>query len=139
MKTSEPKDDLWMFRSPEDETLVDRLKRALAWAKLLDSKIKTDLMDGPEGQRIVFDSRKYYNQAHNYLGITIRSKERRPPFLVSLSDLDFNPQLVQDFSKLHKQSQIFVMKRAVGRIFEDINYRLYHDHISKILTIGLVD
>jgi len=41
-------------------------------------------------------------------------------------------------SQLDEKDRRFVLKQAVGRIFEDINFNLYHDSISTNLEIVLV-
>jgi hypothetical protein len=60
-----------------------------------------------------------------------------PPFLVSVSDL--YPELLKELSFLDKRDRSFVLRQAVGRIFEDINSELYHESISRVLEVKLVD
>lgn len=79
----------------------------------------------------IYDNRKYYNQAHTLLKIgTCRPV---PHFQVSISDLW--PELP---SVLDKRDRSFVLKQAVCRIFEDINSKLYHDSISRVLEVRLI-
>jgi hypothetical protein len=82
-----------------------------------------------------YDNRKYYNQAHHCL--KIGAFKPVPPFPVSVSDL--SPELLEELSGLHKNDRKFVLKQAVGRIFEDINSKLYHDSISRVLEVRLID
>lgn len=122
--------------------IIDRLKEHLTSVKLSDSKIKTDLLDGPDGMRIIFDSRKYCNQAHNYMVIPIRKELGKPVpnYLVSLSDL--SAELIKELEKLEQRQLSYVVKQAVGGIFQDlveeINPNLYRNNISKILKVRLV-
>lgn len=41
--------------------------------------------------------------------------------------------------KLDEQDRKFVLKQAVSEIFEDINFKLYHDSISANLEVVLVN
>lgn len=43
--------------------------------------------------------------------------------------------LRKELSSLDKQSRQFVLKQAIGRIFEDINADLFHKSISKVLQV----
>ena len=106
--------------------IVDRLKWHLATIDLKNT--------GGDTKR-VFDSRKYYNQAHDYL--KIGSFKPVPSFPVYVSDL--SPKLVIELSEIGREDRKFVLKQAVGRIFEDINCKLYHDSISRVLEVKLID
>lgn len=115
--------------------LVDRLKESLALVDLCQSKVKTDLLDGPQDRRIIFDSRKYYNQAHNYLVIPFKNPV--PDFLVSLTDLP--PKLIKELANLNNSDRLFDLKQAAGRIFEDIDSSIYRCNISKILQVRFIN
>ena len=116
--------------SPVNETelwssdyLVSRLKQHLAQVELTTFCVKTDKLD--DGRN--FDSRKYFNQAFHYL--KIGALKPPPAFLISLSDL--SPRLVKELAELDKEDRDCVLKQATGRIFEDINIRLYHKAFPK--------
>jgi hypothetical protein len=113
-----------------DDHLVTRLKQHLANVKLSGSNHPTDLLDN--GKQ--YDSRKYYNQAYHYLRLGACSPT--PSFLVSLSEL--SPILIKHLAELEKNERQFLLKQAVGRIIEDINFKLYHDSVSKVLTVKIV-
>jgi hypothetical protein len=119
------------YKRPEycgmtEACLVDRLKQNLA--TVTECITVTDIDK-------IYDNRKYYNQAHNLLKIA--AFRPVPPFLVSVSDLW--PDMLKELSILDKRDRNFVLKQAVGRIFEDINSRLYHNSISRVLEARLVD
>ena len=127
-------DDQW-----SNSCLVDNLKRHLATIGLSKSKIQTNLLDAPNDKFnsnfCLISNRHYVNQAFHYLKIGIPRPV--PEFLVSLSDL--SPKLVKELASLDKKTREFVLKQAAGRIFEDINAKLYHNSISKVLNVRLVE
>jgi hypothetical protein len=84
-------------------------------------------------KRDQLDNRKYYNQAHNLL--KIGALKPTPFFVVYLSDL--SPQLIKELHSLDSKDRQFVLKQAVGRIFEDVNPTLYHNSISRVLRVKL--
>jgi hypothetical protein len=45
--------------------------------------------------------------------------------------------MVYELSQLDKKDRKFVLKQAIGQIFEDINFDLYHDSISANLEVVL--
>src|SRR5215469_10532201 len=83
----------------------------------------------------IYDNRKYYNQVHNLL--KLGAFKPVPHFPVSVSDLW--PPLLKELRVLDKRDRNFVLKQAVGRIFEDVNSKLYHSSISRVLEVRLVD
>jgi hypothetical protein len=95
--------------------LIDRLKQRLA--SVVDS----------------FDNRVYYFQALKYL--TAGACDPVPSFIVNLSDL--TPRLIDELNALDQIDHKFVLKQAVGRIIEDIDFQLYHNSISKVLEVKL--
>jgi hypothetical protein len=121
-----------------DSYLVDNLKRHLATVELSKSKTPTDLLDTPNDKFnkyfCLISNRHYVNQAFHYLKIGILSPI--PEFLISLSDL--STKMVKELAILDKKTREFVLKQAVGRIFEDINSKLYHKSISRVLNVRLV-
>ena len=58
-----------------------------------------------------------------------------PAFVISLSDL--TPKLIKEINELDNQTRGYVLRQAVGRIFEDLDSKLYHDSISKVLVVKL--
>jgi hypothetical protein len=105
--------------------LVDRLKQNLV--TITGCVTVTD-------KEKIFDNRKYYNQAHDLL--KIGAFRPVPPFPVSVSDLWLG--LLKELWILDKTDREFVLKQAVGRIFEDINSQLYHNSISRVLEVRWV-
>jgi len=79
-------------------------------------------------------SRKYYDQA-KYLIYRIGLYKPTPSFKLYLSDL--TPELVQALCELDKKDRNYVLKQAVGRLFEDINSRVYHTSVSSLLEVKL--
>lgn len=110
--------------------LVHRLKEHLALVELVDYHAKTEALNNEKR----YDSRKYYDQAYQFL--KIGSLHTVPDFRVSLSDL--SPKLVKELGQIVKGDRDFILKQAVSRIFEDINVKLYHESISKYLKIRMV-
>ena len=99
--------------------LVDLLKQRLA-----------SIESQEEGK---YDNRRYYDQAHNLL-ITDAFKPV-PYFIVYLSDL--SPELITELYNLDGRDHAFVLKQAVGRIFEDVNFEIYHNSVSRVLKVSL--
>jgi hypothetical protein len=82
-------------------------------------------------ERQIFGDRKYYNQALDLL--RIGAYKPAPYFIINLSDL--SKELRKELSSLDKLTRQFVLKQAVGRIFEDINSDLFHKSISRVLQV----
>jgi hypothetical protein len=95
--------------------LIDRLKQRLA--SVTDS----------------FDNRYYYSKALGYL--SAGACDPVPLFTVYMSDL--NPELIDELKQLDQSTCRFVLKQVVGRIIEDVDFRLYHNSISKVLEVTL--
>lgn len=127
------------FQTEEDpwtpNYLIDRLKQHLATVIVVQQSNKDDDYQNNLQSKKVFDSRKYYNQAYDYL--KIGAFKLVPSFPVHISDL--SSKLVIELSKLDREDRRFVLKQGVGRIFEDINSRLYHDSVSRVLEVKLID
>ena len=83
------------------------------------------------------DDRWYYYKAYHYLklGLFLNKKEA-PLFKVKIDHL--SPEIIYELSQLGFKDRKFVLKQAVSRIFEDINFDLYHDSVSANLEIILV-
>jgi hypothetical protein len=95
-------------------------------------------LDFSENPKIPFDidDRWYYYKAYHYLKLGLFLKKDAPPFKISLSHL--SPPILYELKQLNDKDRKFVLKQAVGRIFEDINFNLYHDSISANLEVVLV-
>ena len=118
--------------------LVDKLKHHLATIDLSKSKENTDLLyihnDKFNKYFCRISNRHYVNQAFHYLKIGVLRPV--PEFLISMSDL--SPKLIKELAELDKKTRDLALKQAVGRIFEDINSQLYHNSISSVLSVRLV-
>lgn len=99
--------------------LVDRLKQNLAIVK------------GTNGK---YDDRKYYNEAHEML--KIGAFKPAPHFIIYLTDL--SRELIIELHRLDARDRLFVLKQAVGRIFEDVNFDIYHNSVSQVLKVKLM-
>jgi hypothetical protein len=77
---------------------------------------------------------KYYNQAHR-LGKWICIAKPVPVFIVNISDL--TPRIIAELKALDDPE--YVLKSAVGRIFENIDFRQYHLSIAAKLKVRLQD
>jgi len=80
---------------------------------------------------------KYYHQAMHFFKIGAFDSKMVPQFLISMQDL--KPSLLRELAELDNADRSFVLKQAVGKLFEDINSKLYHISISKLLEVELVD
>jgi hypothetical protein len=103
--------------------IIDRLKQQLATVRYI--------LRNAEGESV--EGRKYYNQAYQMQ--IAGALKPTPSFLVYLSDL--TPKLVKELSNLDNETRGYVLRQAVGRIFEDLNPKLYHDSISRVLVVKL--
>jgi hypothetical protein len=95
-------------------------------------------LDFSENPKIPFDIdyRWYYYKAYHYQKLGLFLRKDVPPFKVSLSRL--SAEMIYELSQLDEKDRIFVLKQAVGRIFEDINFNLFHNTISANLEVVLV-
>src|ERR687888_1242316 len=112
--------------------LIDRLKQFLATIE----NNYNNTSDITENDKRKFyekwgfsESRKYYFQAYNLL--KIGAFKPVLPFIINLSDL--TPRLLKELYELDHEDRDYVLRQAVGRIFEDVNFKLYHNSISKVL------
>jgi hypothetical protein len=114
-----------------DSYLVDRLKQHLA---IVECSINDEYYkDGNPKVQLLFGPRKYYNRALNYL--KVGGFNPVPSFIINLSDL--TPKLIKELHELDKYDRRLVLKQVVGRVFEDIDFELYHNSISKVLEVEL--
>jgi hypothetical protein len=100
-----------------------------------DYDLELDFSDNP---KIPFDidERWYYYKAYHFLKLGLFLKKDAPPFKISLSHL--SPEILYELNQLNGKDRKYVLKQAVGRLFEDINFDLYHDSISANLEVVLV-
>lgn len=73
---------------------------------------------------------KYYLQAWKLQGL-ISVGHPPPYFVIMLSDL--NPKVKNALKDLDNETKGYVIHQAIGRIFENINPRLYHLSIARRL------
>lgn len=102
--------------------IIDNIKKVLAIVKCdnnTDTKTKT-----------------YYLQAYDFQKLGLYKRENAPAFEVKLSHLPHD--IIYELVQLDEQDRKFVLKQAVYRIFEDINFDLYHSSISVNLKVMLV-
>jgi hypothetical protein len=104
---------------------IDRLKQHLAKVTYYETT--------PDGRSV--ESRKYYNQVFRMLKIGAFNPP--PCFIISLSDFDNDPRLLEEFHQLDKETLGYILLQAVARMFEDVNSKLYHNSISKVLKVKL--
>ena len=102
--------------------------------KELDFSI--DTKDPKSLEKKIYDDRWSYYKAYHYQKLGLFLRKDAPPFKVSLSHL--SEEMVFELSQLDKKDRKFVLKQAVSRIFEDINFNLYHNSISANLEVILV-
>jgi hypothetical protein len=138
------KKDLAIVRLNIDEYLqkIDKCKtnrdpRTYYYDYELELDLSIDPKDPKSIRRKIYEDRLYYYKAYHYLKLGQFKRENTPPFKIKISHLA--PDIVYELSTLNKLDLKFVLKQAVGRIFEDINFDLYHDSISKNLEIVLID
>lgn len=135
-----PKLDIKMTTTPDeiwtDNYLIYRLKEHLATIPI-SASYRTDLLDWyPKGHpNKAIDPRKYYNQCFHFLKIGCLKPV--PRYLVSLSEL--SPRLVKELADLDKSDRNYVLKQAVALIFQEINNELYHNSISRVLKVHLIE
>ena len=119
--------------------LTNNLKQHLATLESSKSKIETDLLKD-ESEKFDFyfsliSKRHYVIHAFHYLRVA--AFKPVPEFLVSISDLA--PRLINELALLDRAERYFVLRQAVGRIFEYVNLHLFHRNISKVLRVRLVE
>jgi hypothetical protein len=101
----------------------------------LDFSINTQDLKNIDSK--IYDDRWYYYKAHHFLKLGLFLKKDVPAFKVKVSDL--SPEMVYELTQLDYQDRKFVLKQAISRIFEDINFDLFHNSISSHLEVKLVE
>jgi hypothetical protein len=96
-----------------------------------------DTKDPKSIEKKIYDKRWYYYKAYHYQKLGLFLRKDAPPFQVSLSHL--SQEIIFELYQLDEKDRKFVLKQAVGRLFEDINFDLYHDSISANLEVVLVN
>jgi hypothetical protein len=107
-----------------EECLIDELFLQLAGTKEI---VKHN------GRRV--NVYKYYNQAFRLLR-WIPIAKPTPEFIVNMPDL--TTRIIAELKALEKDGSQYVLKQAVGRIFENINFRQYHLSIARNLEVVLI-
>jgi hypothetical protein len=100
----------------------------------LDFSIDTE--DPKSIKRKIYDDRLYYYKAYQYLKLGLFVKKDAPVFKVNIDHLP--SEIIYELSTLDPIDRKYILKQAISRIFEDINFDLYHDSVSANLEIVLV-
>ena len=79
---------------------------------------------------------KYYHQALR-MWKWIPISKPKAKFIVNISDL--TPRIYCELKNLDKHTAQYVLKEAVKRIFENIDFKFYHEHIENNLEVVLED
>jgi hypothetical protein len=83
------------------------------------------------------EDRLYYYQAYDFQKLGLYKREDVPAFKIKLNHLPHD--IIYEISTFDANTRRFVLKQAVSRIFEDINFDLYHNSISNRLEVSLID
>jgi hypothetical protein len=105
------------------ECLVDELFLHLACF--------TEIIQNNQAQTLPI--KKYYRQANQLLPLIPVAKPT-PTFVIYLSDL--TSKLLQELKDSSKEEREYIVMQAIGKIFENINSRLYHLSIARKLKVG---
>jgi hypothetical protein len=101
---------------------IDKIKKVLASVRSDDEDI---------------EDRLYYYQAYDFQKLGSYKRDDIPSFKVKLSHLP--EDIIYELSTFDTNTRRFVLKQAVARIFEDINFDLYQDSISSRLEVSLIE
>jgi hypothetical protein len=115
-------DEVWF-----DSYLIDQIHIALAKATGDSDEVGTTT-SGTGAAR----PRKYLEQARKLLPVAFLGKS---PFIINVSDL--TPRIVDELSKRDADSRGYILRQAAGRIFEEVNFDLYHLIVAKGLRVRL--
>ena len=77
---------------------------------------------------------KYYNQALR-MWKWIPISKPKAKFIINISDLI--PRIFCELKSLDKHTAQYVLKESVKRIFENIDFKFYHEHIEDNLEVVL--
>ncbi|HSF50169.1 MAG TPA: hypothetical protein VLA74_05340, partial [Nitrososphaeraceae archaeon] len=112
----------------------DRNKYYYDYDLELDFSIDTN--DPKSIKSKIYDDRLYYYKAHQFLKLGLFLKKDAPVFKVNIDHLP--SEIIYDLSQLDQRARNYVLKQAVSRIFENINFDLYHHSVSANLEVILV-
>ena len=79
---------------------------------------------------------KYYHQALR-MWKWIPISKPKAKFIVNISDL--TPRIYYELKSIENHTVQYVLKEAVKRIFENIDFKFYHEHIEDNLEVILKD
>ena len=93
-------------------------------------------LDFSENLKIPFniDNRWYYYKAYHYLKLGLFKREDAPIYWVDLKDL--SSDIISALRTFDFEARNYILKEAISRIFEDINFDLYHNSVSRNLKVG---
>ncbi|HJT49787.1 MAG TPA: hypothetical protein VJ729_16525 [Nitrososphaeraceae archaeon] len=111
-----------------EDFLIEEIALALATTK---EKVIVNYAGLQQQQALVS---KYYKQAE-YLKYKIPIYQPTPVFTIDIADLD--DRLIAELYALDDPK--YILRQAVGRIFENIDDRYYHLAIAKLLDVNLVN
>jgi hypothetical protein len=118
-------DDEWTI-----ECTVDELFLCLARTR----RIITDCKKEDDANNRIIHFRKYYHQARMLMK-RIPIAKPTPEFIVNISDLTV--RIIAELKALDKEGSKYVLRQAVGRIFENIDSKKYHLSIAQKLKVVL--
>jgi hypothetical protein len=95
---------------------------------------KREIVPDKRKDGTVISYRKYYHQALK-LFKWIPIAKPSPEFVINVSDLP--PKIIQELQQniIGNSTRRYVVTQAVGRIFENIDFRYYHLSIAKNLFV----
>jgi hypothetical protein len=117
-------DEVWF-----DSYLIDQIHIALAKATGNSDEVGTTTTTSGTGAA---RPRKYLEQARKLLPVAFLGKSS---FIINVSDL--TPRIVDELSKRDADSRGYILRQAAGRIFEEVNFDLYHLIVAKGLRVRL--
>jgi hypothetical protein len=123
LRGQQGEDEVWF-----DSYLIDQIHIALAKATGDSDEVGTTTTSGTRVAR----PRKYLEQARKLLPVAFLGKS---PFIINVSDL--TPRIVDELSKRDAHSRGYILRQAAGRIFEEVNFELYHLSVAKGLRVRL--
>ena len=108
------------------ECLVDELTLRLAQVK--------EQIEKHNGEIITL--RKYYHQAKRLMGLIPIA---RPPPIFIIFYLDLTPKLRNEIESIRDSPIVlrYILNQAVGRIFENLDFRYYHLSLARNLRVKL--
>jgi hypothetical protein len=89
-----------------------------------------EIIENNHGQTL--EVKKYYHQANELIPLIPVGKPT-PTFVIYLADL--TPKLRKELKDSSEEERRYVVMQAVGRIFENVNSRLYHLSIARKLKV----